>query len=88
MLTDTLENAETGRLKNKLANNKAKAPLAKACDMVTVPEVETRSQQINNVNSRALVGTLAKTSRRSAGRDTCRHTKRCGDQDSGQNANF
>ena len=29
--------------------------------MVTVPEVETRSQQINNVNSRALVGTLAKT---------------------------
>ena len=38
--------------------------------MVTVPEVETRSQQINNVNSRALVGTLAKTSRRSAGRDT------------------
>ena len=38
--------------------------------MVTVSEVETRSQQINNVNSRALVGTLAKTSRRSAGRDT------------------
>ena len=42
MLTDTLENAKTGRLSDKLANKKAKTLLANRCDMLTVAEVETR----------------------------------------------
>ena len=38
-LTDATENAETRRRSDKLANKKAKAPLAKACNMITVAEV-------------------------------------------------
>ena len=40
-LTDTLENVKTGRIFDKLANKKAKALLAKACDMLTVAQCET-----------------------------------------------
>ena len=38
---------------------KAKAPLAKACDMLTVAEVATRCNKKNNVEERALINTLA-----------------------------
>lgn len=48
---------------------KAKAPLAKACDMLTVAEVATRCNKKNNVEERALINTLAKISRRSADRN-------------------
>ena len=33
------------KLGDKLANKKANALLAKACDMLTVPEVETRCKK-------------------------------------------
>ena len=41
-MTDKLQNADIARLSDKLANREAKAPLVKACDMLTVAEVETR----------------------------------------------
>jgi len=40
-LTDTPEKAKTGRLSIKLYNNKAKALLAKECDMQTLAEAKT-----------------------------------------------
>ena len=44
--------------------------------------------QMNSVEARALVGTLAMTSRRDAGQDTWRHTGRCGLDESSLNSHF
>ena len=60
-MTDTLQNADIGRLSDKLANREANAPLVKAYDMLTVAEIEKTLQQINNVEARTLVRTLANT---------------------------
>ena len=61
-LTDATENAETRRRSDKLAKKKAKSPLTKAGNIITVAEVETRLQQLKNMEARALLGKLANTS--------------------------
>ena len=87
-LTGTTENAETRRPSDKLANKKAKAPPAKPCTMITVAEVETRLQQLKNMEATALLGKIVNASRKRVGRDTWEHTGRCKDQQSCENTDF